>query len=242
MLNPLPDTDSLLQELNGIRLTGVILTYELKIRKLKKAIDALKDDIAEYHMFLASLYCLTGETEKMKYHGNISMQHANAGQIIYHSVTLGNSGFFSESRNLIDLLTEDNFIIDDKPDIHLINMSLANQAYKMVLPIVNKYKTTELPLAASVHQTLQKYDIAEKTILSMLDIAGTVLRDHNLIKNSDLVIIYNDRLEVLNISIPVSLQPTEMVDIEWEFMNKLFTQMPEAPVQNIHIGFTSVQT
>ena len=246
MAVPQPDIDAILEELNGVRLSGKYLHNEIAIRKLRNAIEKMKDDYNAYHAHLASLYCITGDSKSMIYHGNLAMKNANWLQVSFHITTLTNAGFFTEARTALEKhITQEDFLSVDEGYVdesrqsyeYLVNVSIGVLSFEYLLPISKERPFQLENLVFAGNDLLKEYNIEEKTILSMMDVAGSILRKHEILRARDTQIRLNPHNKTINISIPINLPASEMVALEWEFANELFSVMPNAPFETVHVGF-----
>jgi hypothetical protein len=253
MALPKPDDETLVADFNGITTAGRILQDEVLIQKLKRSIRAHQDDYVVFNLYMASLYCLTGDYQSMKKHGDMAIVAADPYQLAYHATTLTNAGFFTEARSVTDKI-DLQYIVQNssKEEFEEGETSSANTYYLMVAALTTQshhilaslntdtpnYLVQDAILASDI---LRSKNIEEQDILSMLDVAGQVMRDHGLTRSNFMFVHTIPAHRAIKISIPINLPPSEMAELEWEFSNKLFELLPDAPYETIIIGFCCSQ-
>jgi hypothetical protein len=238
MTAPKLDLDNITIELNKIKRTGTLLTNPFMIKKLTAQIDKV-DDATTFHLFSASLSCLTGNFELAYNH---TMEVLKQPVVAYPShavLTLATAGYFLDARRVFDeyiaLMSAERF--DD--DLAILAIPTFSIEYiNKILATETDTKLSGTNFSGDVLRVLQLNNIAESTVVEMLDYAGKVMRDHHLYGGNNPSFIPNLKNNTINISIPIKLSPKELVQMEWEFLNTLHLNMPQAPSHAVHVGFT----
>jgi hypothetical protein len=242
MPTPALATDALIDDLNRVRRAGRLLENEMRIARIKKDIEPYKSNrVAEYWLYLASLYCLMGNVEETIDAGAKGLKLTSDPDLRLHHVrTLINLGKFSLARDLISGIPDYYFLESDYSRCYCLFQAadfyrfscLAKEHSKVgaMLPMIH--------LSDSVYKILERQDVRPNELLRMIDLAGDLLRDKGLISSRHVQIFSYPGDGTITVNLPVSAEPVQVADLDWEYAERLFTRLPNAPATIIHVGFS----
>jgi len=243
MPTPALATDSLIEDLNNLRECGRLLTNDLHIAKLRKRIEAYKhNNVVEYWLYLASLYSLTGDVEQAVKAGQSALRLTSDFRYHLHHVrTLMHLGRYQLARELIAIPPDQYFLEPDDNECYVLFQVIDFCRFSRLAqqhPMIETMRPM-IYLSDATHKILERQKVQEQELLKMVDLAGDLLRDRGLISSYDLQIFPYPKDGTITINLPVSTTPSDVADLDWEYAERLFTLMPDAPATVVHVGFSS---
>lgn len=253
MPQPLPDLESALTNLNNLRRDGVVLANLAEIARLEKSIESIKatqngqpasmDMVAGYYVTLAMLRCLSGDFDQVVSLGEKGMRITADPQLIRNQVvSLEVAGFFSKARELFDSRLDDGGLLSlGGAPLNTVALLMNCQSYGKVDEIMDIFAEefpAQVAAMKAANQILAHLHITEKQVLAMLDIAGEMMRARNVFLAQDLSVSTYAHDKFMTISLPVKLSPSDVAELEWEYLGKLVKQFPDIPFSSFSIGFS----
>ncbi|WP_145983692.1 hypothetical protein [Ferriphaselus amnicola] len=228
---------------------SVISKYERSIEAIKAGKNcqpASSQEVASYYVILASLRCLTADFGQVVTLGEKALNMTQDPYLVYNqSVTLSISGYFSKARATLDKVSEyDLASLSLTEDDGVRITSILQDTISLDRDVLSDDRVRDrfsydVDRILEMREILSDLGISDSQALSMLDIAGDVLRSRNTFLAHDLYIHTNSIERYLSISLPVSLSASEIAEMEWECIGKVMEQYPEVPYSSFNIGFTS---
>ncbi|PTR14718.1 hypothetical protein C8R31_10575 [Nitrosospira sp. Nsp2] len=236
-------TDDLINDLNAIRKKGHLLMENLLVARLRKRIDAYKNiDIVEYWLYLSSLYCLTGDVENTIYAGATGLKLTTEPHWhLHHVKTLLKLGKFSLARELMDEVPDYHFLESDPYECYCLFQALDFQRFnRLAHEKAEIMLSPAVRLSEAIQNILARNEVQEQQLLGMIDLAGDLLRERKLIAASTSEIHPYLSDGTITVNLPIVATPSEVADLDWEYAERLFSMMPDAPATIVHVGFSSV--
>jgi hypothetical protein len=232
-------TDALVEDFNNLRSQGRLLTNELQIARLKQRIEVTKsENWIEYWLYSGSLFCLMGDVEKTIHAGRTALNLTSDYRYhLYHMRTLMHLGKFGLARDVISNVPDHYFLEPDDDECYCL---LQTMEFSRFLRIARERPEDEpmIYLSEAVCRILEHQKVEEDDVRSMVDLAGELLRDKGFISSSDIEILPYPSDETIAVNLPVAADPTDVADLDWEYAERLFTTLPNAPATVVHVGFS----
>lgn len=245
MIQAQPKTNDLLEQLNAIRMQGtVVAPTDFNMVILKREIESIKhvreDD---YHQLMTAYCALTGKHEEMKRHCNICLnKFQDEESVLFAAASYCTAGFFSES---VCALSRLNFTIPTEIESKS-GLSGGMFQVRMIEQFTNTLAMANL-LTEEVRRTfavthaaweiLSKRNISQSDVDSMLDLAWKVMREHHLLVVLNISFMPDLSDDTVTIMIPIAQPAAAVAKLDWEYTERLFAELPDAPTQSVFVGF-----
>lgn len=95
-----------------------------------------------------------------------------------------------------------------------------------------------MPITQASHEILAAHNISEKTVREMLDIVGEMLRERGLLRKHNFTITSHPEDGAIMIMQPLSAPATLVAEMDWEYAERLFVKIPDAPATVALVGFS----
>lgn len=244
MTQPLPITNELVEELNRLYRDGLVLKADFNTEKLKRRVEGLsKIDPPMSRVLLSAYFGLIGKWDAMRSNGQAAVRmYMNDPVRIAYATTLCNTGFFAQASEMQDsvgwfdpLLNERKWELGASCALYGRIIGYKAVCQKANLPVPEHIN---MPIIQAAHDILTANNISEKTVCEMLDIAGEMLRERGFLRKYELSVSPFPEDGTITIMQPVNATSDIVAEMDWEYAERLFTKIPDAPATVVHVGFS----
>ncbi|BBE51154.1 hypothetical protein OYT1_ch1607 [Ferriphaselus amnicola] len=244
MIQAQPKTNDLLEQMNAIRKRGMVVPLDFSMMRIKREIESIKHaDEVDYHQLMSAFYALTGKHDEMNRFCLICMnKYQDEESILFAAASYSTAGFYTEA---VQALSRLDFkcpsSVDSKSELaeglFQVKMFEMFTHTLSVANVLTEHINRTFAVFHTAGEILSRRNISQASVDAMLDLAWKVMRDHHILVVRNTSVLPAESDDTLTIMIPIALPAATVAKMDWEYTERLFAELPDAPTQSVFIGF-----